>query len=518
VLYENVLAMKRVASVAIVGGGSAGWMTAAYLAKVLVGVDVVLIESAKIPTIGVGEATTPMIHNFLLELGFTSPTQWMPECEATYKTGILFENWFTKGDWYWHPFELLDYVDDHVHTGHCWLSKHAAEGGGYKNRLSFYERNFCSTTLNVGQAKMPLYDDLLAYHFDAARFGKLLQSVSPRVRRVTDEVLEVKVDEQGAIAGLVTAANGTIVADLYVDCTGFRRQLIGKVGPEQKFESWAESLFNDRALVVRMRYDPKGDLERQMHPYVKASARSAGWIWSIPLYDKISLGYVYSSNFLSEDEAERELEAYAGEGYKDAVVRQSVRFMTGKLPSLWAKNCVAIGLAGGFVEPLESSGLAITQVGIELLTSMLDARYYDERISRRYDAAMDKFYLDIIHFITAHYCFTSRDDTPYWAAVKNDTRIPPELQARLDVFKRHLPTAGTKGTRETGAAFRDISWFCVLLGMNFPFDVPKVTDRALEAAERLATEKRRLTKELATKVPNHFRFLESNVYRRPPAR
>src|SRR5262249_15462275 len=150
------------------------------------------------------------------------------------------------------------------------------------------EQNFCSMALNVGQKKMPLYDDLLAYHFDAARFGKLLQSVSPRVRRVLDDVLEVKIDDRGTIAGLVTASHGTIVADLYVDCTGFKRQLIGKVAPEQKFESWAGSLFNDRALVVRMRYDPKADLERQMHPYVKASAQSAGWIWSIPLYDKLS--------------------------------------------------------------------------------------------------------------------------------------------------------------------------------------------------------------------------------------
>lgn len=510
--------MKRVATIAIVGGGSAGWMTAAYLAKMLVGVKVTLVESAKIPTVGVGEATTPMIHNFLHELGFTSPDQWMPECEATYKTGILFENWFDEGDSYWHPFELLDYVGDHVHVGHCWLSKHAAEGGGYRNRRSFYEQYFCSTTLNVDQCKMPLYSDLLAYHIDAARFGKLLKSVSPAVTHVVDDVLDVTVDEQGDIAGLVTVGHGTLVADLYVDCTGFRRQLIGKAAPDQEFQSFAGSLFNDRALVVRMRYDPKLDLERQMHPYVKAAAQSAGWIWSIPLYDKISRGYVYSSSFLSDDDADRELEVYCGERYRDSVVKQSVRFATGKLPSLWANNCVAIGLSGGFVEPLESSGLAITQVGIELLASMLDARYYDDRIARRYNAHLDKFYLDIVHFITAHYAFTSREDTPYWSAVKHDTVIVPELEARLDVFKRHLPTVGTKGTRETGAAFRDISWFAVLLGMNFHFDVPTPTASALESASRIARDKRRTIKELASKVPNHYGYLASDIYRRSSER
>src|SRR6266540_5904 len=392
-------AMKRVESIAIVGGGSAGWMAAAYLSKVLVGVKVILIESAKIPTVGVGEATTPMIHNFLSELGFTSVDQWMPDCKAPYKTGILFENWYEKGDWYWHPFELLDYVDDHQHTGHCWLAKHADERGGYRNRLSFYERYFCSTTLNVAHNRMPLYPDLLAYHFDAARFGKLLQSVSPNVTHLVDEVLETEVDAQGYIAGLLTAGHGKIAADLYVDCTGFRRQLIGKADPEQKFGSWADSLFNDRALVVRIPHDSKADLERQIHPYVKASAQSAGWIWSIPLYDKLSVGYVYSSSCLSDADAERELQLYCGERWNQSAIKFQVRFVTGKLPKLWSKNCVAIGLAGGFVEPLESSGLAITQVGIELLTSMLDARYYDERIATRYNVSLDKFYLDIIHFI-----------------------------------------------------------------------------------------------------------------------
>ncbi len=506
--------MRRVQSIAIVGGGSAGWMAAAYLSKVLLGVKVTLVESAKIPTIGVGEATTPMIHNFLTELGFSSPDQWMPDCDATYKTGILFENWYEKGDRYWHPFELLDYLDDQQHTGHCWLAKHVDERGGYRQRLSFYEQYFCSTTLNAEHNRMPLYPDLLAYHFDAARFGKLLQSISPKVTHVVDEVVDDELDEAGYIAGLRTAEHGKITADLYVDCTGFRRQLIGKAAPEQKVGSWSRALFNDRALVVRIPYEADADLERQMHPYVKASAQSAGWIWSIPLYEKLSVGYVYSSSFLSDAQAESELQRYCGDRVNRSAVKLQVRFVTGKLPSLWSKNCVAIGLAGGFVEPLESSGLAITQVGIELLTSMLDARYYDDRITARYNACLDKFYLDIIHFITAHYCFTTREDTPYWAAVKYDTHIAPELEARLDVFKRHLPTTGTKGIRETGAAFRDISWFCVLLGMNFPFDVPRPGDRALEAAERIARDKRKVMKELMTKVPNHYRFLSSQVYRR----
>jgi hypothetical protein len=506
--------MKRVGSIAIVGGGSAGWMAAAYLSKVLVGVKVSLVESAKIPTIGVGEATTPMIHNFLTELGFTSPDQWMPDCDATYKTGILFENWFEKGDWYWHPFELLDYLDEQTHIGHTWLAKHSDGSGGYRDRRSFSEQYFPSMTLNAGQNRMPLYANLLAYHFDAAKFGKLLKAVSPGVNHVIDEVLDVPIDEEGNIAGLVTAEHGKIEADLYIDCTGFRRQLIGKADPAQKFESWSKALFNDRAFVVRIPYGEGVDLEKKMHPYVKASAQNAGWVWSIPLFDRMSHGYVYSSSFLSDAEAEREMEQYCGDQFQRSAVKMQVRFQTGKLPHLWAKNCVAIGLAGGFVEPLESSGLAITQVGIEWLASMLDARYYDPRIVNRYNMHMDKFYLDIIHFITAHYAFTSREDTPYWKAVKNDTEIEPALAQRLDVFKRLLPTGGTKGIRETGAAFRDLSWFCVLLGMNYNFDVPKPSEAAFAAADAVAREKRKRVKELATQLPNHWAHLSSVIYRR----
>jgi len=291
---------------------------------------------------------------------------------------------------------------------------------------------------------MPLYADLLAYHFDAARFGKLLRSVSPSVVHVIDDVIDVTVDERGSISGLVTATRGTLEADLYSTApvsadSSSEKSAAAKISRPTRARS-----FNDSR--------PRGPhpLRRSGRPGtrdapVRQSFRPVGgWIWSIPLYDKLSRGYVYSSSFLSDDEAERELAAYCGDAYKDSVVKQSVRFTTGKLPSLWAKNCVAIGLSGGFVEPLESSGLAITQVGIELLASMLDARYFDDRIAQRYDFHLDKFYLDIIHFITAHYRFTNRDDTPYWAAVKNETHVTPELEARLDTFRRHLPTPGPR--------------------------------------------------------------------------
>lgn len=504
--------MKKVGSIIIVGGGSAGWMTAAYVSNMLLGVEVTLIESPKIPSIGVGEATTPMITTFLAQLGFHAPDLWMPECQATFKTGILFENWHRKSDSYWHPFESLEYVTPQQHTGHCWLHRHADGNGGYGDKASFYERYFCSTTLNVKQNKMP-FNSEVAYHFDAARFGKMLRSVARDVKHVLDDVVEIDLDEQGNISALVTKEHGRLTADLFVDCTGFRRQLITRVAPEQKFQSRANSLFNDRASVCHLEYDRDTSIENQMVPYVRATALSAGWVWTIPLFNRLSVGYVYSSNFLSDADADAELGAFCGRAAARSLSDFRVQFNTGKFPALWNKNCIAIGLAGGFVEPLESSGLAIAQVGIEMFTSMLDARFYDPVITERYNAYMDKMYTDIFNFITMHFCLTARDDTAYWNAVKNDTFIPPELEARFEVFRKYLPTGGTKGMRESVWAFRDISWFCVLLGMNFDFEIPKLTDAILERGAAIARDKRARTKELSAKLPSHYGYLATEVYK-----
>jgi tryptophan halogenase len=316
------------------------------------------------------------------------------------------------------------------------------------------------------------------------------------------------------VASLHTRENGDFRADIYLDCTGFRRQIISRIAPDQKFQSYASSLFCDRAVVMRMPYRHLDDKEKIIHPYVKASARSAGWIWSIPLYSRMSSGYVYSSNFLSDDSAESELRAYWRLDANEAVETLKVRFETGKLPLTWVKNCIAIGLAGGFIEPLESTGLAITQLGIEMAASMLDAHYYDQEMIDRYNAHLSKFYTDIMEFIIAHYCFTGRDDTPFWKAVRFETHRPPHLEARLEVFRRLLPTSATKGTTEV-FMFRDISWFAVLLGMNFPFD-PEPVDKPLLTAARLIRErKRESVRELAVKLPNHYRFLKETMYGRP---
>jgi hypothetical protein len=503
--------MKRVQSIVIVGGGSSGWMAAALISRVLHDVAVTLVESRKISTIGVGEATVPFINDFFAKIGFPDFRSWVPQCDATLKTGICFENWYSQGDRYWHPFERLPYIDPIHHVGHCWLHGHRNRAKEYASRFSFYDAFYCTTTLNAELGKAPALAEF-AYHLDAARFALFLRDVSSTVRHLKDDVVEVQLDATGDIECLVTASGGRLKADLYIDSTGFRRMLVSKVAPSQTFHSYAGSLLCDRALVLRFPYRDDADREARIRPYVTASAQTSGWIWTIPLYSRVSYGYVFGSAFASETDAEAELRQYCGtDRAADADVLK-VRFETGKLDRLWARNCIAIGLAGGFIEPLESTGLAITQIGIEMLVSMLDARFYDDGMVARYNAQLDKFYTDIMHFIIAHYVFTSREDTAFWRAVKYESRLPPELEARLDIFKKYLPTSSTKGTSEVWM-FRDISWFSVLLGMNFDFATPVLRPEALEAARRIRSANSQIVAQRSRTLPSHFAYLRDKVYR-----
>lgn len=505
--------MRRVGSIAIVGGGSSGWMAAAHFGRLFPDLTVSVIESDTIPVIGVGEATVPLLTLFMDRLGFPDPQAWMKLCDATYKTGILFEDWRAQGEAYWHPFEYLDYVDVGIHAGHCWLNWHRAGDPAFRTRQSFAEAFFPSFRLNALGNRAPAFREV-AYHIDAGLLGEFLRDAAPGVERVVGTVQVVERGAAGDLEALVLDGGRRVAADLFLDCTGFRRVLMRAAAPENRFDSYAQSLFCDRAVVIRMEHPEGAAKEAALHPYVRAAARSAGWIWSIPLYGRMSSGYVYSSAFLSEEEAERELRAYWRLGDRDVGPVHRVRFETGKLDRSWAGNCIAIGLAGGFIEPLESTGLAITQTGIELAGSMLDARVYDARTVARYNAHMTKFYEDILHFIIVHYCLTRRRDSAFWRAVAESTHVPEALAARLEVFRRLLPTGATRGTNEV-FMFRDISWFAVLLGMGFDFEAAPVPDKLQTAARMIRARKAEQLAEQERRLPNHYRYLRENVFGRP---
>lgn len=502
--------MRKVRSIVIVGGGSSGWMTAAFLSKVLFDVKVVLVESKSVPKIGVGEATTPPLTYFMRRLGFPTIPSWLSKCDGSIKTGVFFKNWYEIGDQYWHPFEALDYVDDRYHVGHCWLQLHRNGYSPFAERGSFYQSFFPTTAVNVDSYRGPIVPSF-AYHVDADLIGSLLADSCPQVEHILDDVLDVKLNEQGEISALITQEHGMVPGDLFIDCTGFRRNLIRKVNPDYQFESYGASLFCDRAVVIRIPYRSPSTKAQELPPYVQCDAQPAGWIWTIPLFSRLSYGYVYSSSFCSQSDAEAHLRSYLGhERTKDAEAR-FVKFESGKLRNLWVKNCVAIGLSGSFIEPLESTGLYITQTGIEYLAAMLDSRAYGDFEVERYDMLMQQVCNDIFHFIIAHYAFTNREETPFWRAVKNETRIPEDLQARLDVFKTLLPTKYTRTLLERWN-FHDINWFAVLLGLNFPFETPQLEHSHLEKALAIRDRKQERVKALLASAPTHFDWLCTEVY------
>jgi tryptophan halogenase len=311
------------------------------------------------------------------------------------------------------------------------------------------------------------YEGLLdyAYHTDTVLFGRYLREVGlgRGVKRIVDSVLGVQSDERGLITALMTKAHGAIEGDLFIDCSGFGGYLINKhFGTE--FVSFNDSLFNDRAVALRVPY-PSADAP--INPFTTATAMSNGWIWDIPLSDqRVELGgppsgttkgrqqrwsddsahgrrgtgYVYSSLFLSDDAAERELRGYVGE-QAEGLNARLLKMRIGHNRKFWVKNCVAIGLAGGFIEPLESTGIGLISQGLALLAFHFPTRDFPEPLAASYNGGMTRLYEHIREFIVLHYCISQREDTEFWRANRNNPHVPPRLQSLLDQWRHRAPDA-----------------------------------------------------------------------------
>jgi len=440
----------QIKNVLIVGGGSSGWMTAAALVRQCPWLNITLMESSDVPTIGVGESTIGHINSYMNAVGLKDE-DWMHLCNATYKTSIKFTNFRQNpeefGEHTFHyPFGVVD-ITDKQHGPMEWMYHNAQDPENwppesfaeyYHPHVIMANHNKLTNNENFDVRGFNFKYDT-AYHMDAALFGQYLKDhvCKPEgVKHIVDTMVDATLDETGAVNGIITKENGTLTADLYIDCTGFRSLLLeGKMNAE--FISFHDTLMNDSAIATVI---PYLDIEKEMTSVTNCTAIDAGWVWDIPLFTRIGTGYVYSSKFATPEEAEAQFRkhlaskymVYQGEGAEEraqAAVFKHIKIKHGTHKQSWIKNVVGIGLAMGFIEPLESTGLMLTHEGIMKLIDTL--QQHKGKITR-YDIDTYNFaFLDAIigfkDFISLHYTLSQRDDTPYWKHVTQELSYSPEM-------------------------------------------------------------------------------------------
>ena len=443
--------------VVIVGGGTSGWMTAAALAQVLRGkYDITLVESDEIGTIGVGEATIPMIALFNTMLGIDE-NEFMRETQASFKLGIEFVNWGRLGDRYMHGFGPLGQENWTVDFHQYWLKQYLA---GKAPELEKFSINNAACAHNkfmrprMDMPKSPLSQLRYAFHFDATLYARYLRKYSEQrgVRRVEGRITSVQQREADGHVSAIALQSGELVeGDLFIDCSGFRGLLI-EGALKTGFEDWSHWLPCDRAVAVPCASAP------ELLPYTRATARQAGWQWRIPLQHRIGNGHVFASRFMSEDEATATLMGSL-DGAPMAEPR-ALRFQTGRRKKCWNKNVVSIGLASGFVEPLESTSIHLVQMAIAHLLTYFPSNGFDEAVTQQFNRMMQLEYEWVRDFIILHYKATERTDTAFWNHCR-EMEIPRSLQDRIDLFK-----ADGRVFRDGEELFSKPSWIQVLHGQR----------------------------------------------------
>lgn len=447
---------KPVKKILIAGGGTAGWMTAAYLARWLEKVDiqVTLIESELIGTIGVGEATVPGIHQFIKDLGIKE-SEFINATNATFKLGIEFENWAGIDKTFFHPFAGYGVqIEDRPFYKTWWSAKKQ----GYTEGLD----KFCLGTqlAHAGKFALPDFDEKsrlawynYAYHFDASLFAKFLRGYAEQrnVKRIEGKINHVQLDPGSGFIQSVSMDSGQVVeSDLFVDCTGMPALLIGKalgVG----YEDWSHWLPCDSALAVQTKSVVDPD------PFTRSSVRTAGWQWHIPLQHRVGNGYVYSSQFISHEQAREELlNNVIGEQVTEPKL---IRFTTGMRNDFWHKNCVAIGLSSGFLEPLESTSISLIQTGIAKMTGFLVNFEIDEKHVAEANRLNRLEYERIRDFIILHYKLNGRSN-PFWEHVRA-MAVPATLEEKMAVFR---DSGDIKMLEQE--SFKEESWISMFYGFG----------------------------------------------------
>ena len=444
---------QRIKRVVIAGGGTAGWVVAAALGKTLgTLLDITLVESDEIGTIGVGESTIPTVRSFHALLGIDE-REFMRETKSSFKLGISFEDWARIGDRYFHAFGTIGRSTWMGDFHQFWLQ---AQDQGFGGDISDYCFELqAALGRKFGKPDDPAQSTInYAYHLDASAYARFLRGIGEAngVRRVEGKIQQVVQDpESGDIAALRLESGEEIAGDLFIDCTGFRGMLIEQT-LKTGYDDWSDWLPTNSALAVQT------SAAGPAVPYTRAMAHDAGWQWRIPLQHRVGNGLVYCSDFLSDDEAHARL--LAGLEGETLIEPRLIRFVTGRRRKTWAKNCVAFGLSSGFVEPLESTSIHLFMIGVTRLIQMFPFGGIGDALRDRYNDLARSELERVRDFIVLHYKATERDDSPFWRRCR-DMEVPETLARRIALF------------RENGFAYQDAndlfrvdSWVQVLLGQR----------------------------------------------------
>lgn len=521
-------------TIVIVGGGSAGWMAAAYLNGALnkrgrdSRVAITLLESPDIPRISVGEATIPSMRHLLAVIG-VDERDFMRTTDATFKQSIKYVNWVKNDNtFYHHPFSR--YTNSPLDTsGADWLES---------DRSIPYMETVSAQPLLCEMGRAPLMLDdwsmgtplSYAYHMNAQKFADYLRdfSIARGVVHVRANLVGVKRQDNGFISRIELDNKETLTGDLFVDCTGFKAKLIGET-MGVKVEDCSKWLLCDQAITMHIPY--VDHYPGMVRPYTTATALSSGWIWDIPMQSQRSIGYVHSSHFISDEKAELEMRAYQGNDTLKLPSRR-IQFSVERRQKLWEGNCIAIGLSGGFIEPLESTGLYLSDLGAVALAEHFpfDDRDID-KLSYRYNRILSNRFYEILDFINMHYCLTKRDDTEFWRTVQRPEHINDRLKAKLEHWQCKpptpmdfedqcffgLPTEASSNLTfphapvDTAALWNHESYLCILLGMNSIAEEYHAQSESGRSAPRVYEAVLDQVKQGNQKLPPHALWLQQKL-------
>lgn len=497
-----------VGRIVVLGGGSAGWLTAATLAAELGGdapgaLQVTLIESPEVPVIGVGEGTWPTMRATLQRIGL-SEADLVRECDAAFKQGSCFDGWLHggTGDRYYHPFTLPHGFGE-IDLAGAWCQR-----GGEQPFAEFVgpQPHVCEACLAPKLTTTPEFAGVMnyGYHFDAVKLGHLLRRHATTVlgvRHVVDHFIAVRSHENGDIAALQTREQGEVEGDLFIDCSGMASLLLGQ-HYGVALRSLKGVLFNDRALAVQV---PHAQPQAPLASATLATAQPQGWAWDIGLPTRRGVGLVYASSHTDDAAAEAALLAHlrrSGAPEAERHAPRRIRFEPGHRRHFWHRNCVAVGQAAGFIEPLEASALALVELSAAMIRDEMPATRADmDLVARRFNEAFAYRWSRIIDFLKLHYVLSRRDDADYWRDHRRTDTLPDSLRELLQLWAHRAPSRNDFHRIEE--VFPAASWQYVLYGMEYrPAARPLRADR-LAAAQAGIQDLTTITRRLLGALPRH---------------